>query len=155
LIPCIPTERCLTEHSSVSPEETEIWGEFLAEKLKPGSVIALKGGLGAGKTCLVKGLARALGVIDNITSPTYTIICEYNGYLNGKTVTLRHIDAYRLGGDEDFENTGAGDLIGDGITVIEWSERIPRSIPKDAITVDIEITGPQSRLLRYHEPACH
>ena len=81
---------------------------------------------------------------------------EYSARLNGQTLPLYHIDAYRLTGDEDFEGTGAGEAIGGkGIAVIEWSERIPRSIPGDAVTVEIEITGPQSRLLRYYEPACH
>ncbi len=132
-------------------------GERFAEKLKKGSVIALKGGLGAGKTCLVKGIARGLGVAEIVTSPTYTIVSEYNARLNGEPVPLYHIDAYRLNGDEDFENTGAGELMGGGgIAIIEWSERVPRSIPPDAITMEIEITGPQSRLFRvYDEPACH
>ena len=132
-------------------------GEHFAEKLKKGSVIALKGGLGAGKTCLVKGIARGLGGAEIVTSPTYTIVSEYGARLNGEPVPLYHIDAYRLNGDEDFENTGAGELMGGGgITVIEWSERVPRSIPPDAITMEIEITGPQSRLFRvYDEPACH
>jgi len=124
--------------------------------LKQGSVIALRGGLGAGKTCLVKGIARGLGITENVTSPTYTIISEYSARLNGETAPLYHIDAYRLNGDADFENTGAGELMGDrGITVIEWSERIPHSVPPDAIKIEIEITGPQSRLFRvYDEPAC-
>jgi len=117
----------------------------------------LRGGLGAGKTCLVKGIAHGLGVAENVTSPTYTIVSEYSARLNGETVPLYHIDAYRLNGDEDFENTGAGELMdGGNITLIEWSERIPRSIPQDAIKIEIEITGPQSRLFRvYDEPACH
>jgi len=132
-------------------------GERFAEKLKKGSVIALKGGLGAGKTCLVKGIARGLGITENVTSPTYTIVSEYSARLNGETVPLYHIDAYRLNGDEDFDNTGAGELMGGGgIAIIEWSERIPRSIPTDALHIDIEITGPQSRSFRvYDEPACH
>ena len=158
MTPCTPTENCLTEHISASPEETEALGErFARELLKAGSVVALKGGLGAGKTCFTRGIARALGITDNVTSPTYTIVSEYAARLNGQTIPLYHIDAYRLNGDEDFENTGADELIGQaaGIAVIEWSERIPRSIPAGAITAEIEITGPQSRLLRYHEPACH
>jgi len=97
-----------------------------------------------------------LGVTENVTSPTYTIVSEYAARLNGQEFPLYHIDAYRLSGDEDFENTGAGELVGgEAIAIIEWSERIPRSIPSGAITVEIEITGPESRLLRYHEPACH
>jgi tRNA threonylcarbamoyladenosine biosynthesis protein TsaE len=150
---------------SSSPEETEALGEELARLLlktrllsktsrrESGTVIALRGGLGAGKTCLVKGIARGLGITENITSPTYTIVCEYPG-----TVPLYHIDAYRLNSDEDFENTGAGEYIGSGqgMVIIEWSERIPRSIPPDAITIAIEITGPQSRILRIrNEPPCH
>jgi tRNA threonylcarbamoyladenosine biosynthesis protein TsaE len=151
-------ERCLTtEHRSASPEETEALGESFTHKLKPGSVVALRGGLGAGKTCFTRGIARGLGIIDNVTSPTYTIVCEYSARLNGQTIPLYHIDAYRLNGDEDFDNTGAGELItGEVIAVIEWSERIPRSIPAGAITVEIEITGPQSRIFRVHdESACH
>ena len=129
--------------------------------LSPGSVVALRGGLGAGKTCFTRGIARALEITENVTSPTYTIVSEYAARLNGQTIPLYHIDAYRLNGDEDFETTGAGELLSGGagglagIAVIEWSERIPRSIPQGAITVEIEITGPESRLLRYHEPACH
>jgi len=150
---------CPTEYHSASPEETHSIGERLARSLGPGAVIALRGGLGAGKTCLVKGIARGLGIAEDITSPTYTIVSEYNACLDGKAVPLYHIDAYRLNGDEDFENTGAGELIADkGIAIIEWSERIPASIPPDATTVEIEITGPQSRLLRVKdsdESACH
>jgi tRNA threonylcarbamoyladenosine biosynthesis protein TsaE len=141
---------CLTEYVSSSPEETEAFGMRLAAYLEPGSVIALSGGLGAGKTCLVKGIARALGVSENITSPTYTIINEYPliarqdaGY------SLYHIDAYRLNGDEDFDSTGAGGCFSSGgITIIEWSDRIPGSIPVDAIRIKIEISGPQSRIFR-------
>ncbi|MCL2127769.1 MAG: tRNA (adenosine(37)-N6)-threonylcarbamoyltransferase complex ATPase subunit type 1 TsaE, partial [Treponema sp.] len=78
--------------------------------------------------------------------------CEYRGKL-----PLYHIDAYRLNGDEDFENTGAGEYTGaGGVSVIEWSERIPRSIPPDAITVEIKISGPQSRIFCINnEPACN
>jgi tRNA threonylcarbamoyladenosine biosynthesis protein TsaE len=133
---------CLTEYTS-SPEDTEALGGRLACCLKSGSVIALSGGLGAGKTCLVKGIARALGLDENITSPTYTIINEYRLDL----CPLYHIDAYRLNGDEDFASTGAGECFSSGgITIIEWSDRIPGSIPVDAISIEIEISGPQSRI---------
>jgi tRNA threonylcarbamoyladenosine biosynthesis protein TsaE len=137
------TGLCLIKRCA-TPEETEALGEALACNLKPGSVIALHGGLGAGKTTLVKGIARGLGVTECITSPTYTIVCEYPA--SGQT--LYHIDAYRLNGDEDFENTGAGEFMGRGITVIEWSERIPRSIPPGAITIEIEVTENGNRIFR-------
>ncbi|MDR2433108.1 MAG: tRNA (adenosine(37)-N6)-threonylcarbamoyltransferase complex ATPase subunit type 1 TsaE [Treponema sp.] len=137
-------ERSLIEIVSSSPEETASLGERVAGRLHRGSVIALRGGLGSGKTCFAKGIARGLGIGENITSPTYTIVCEYPA-----PVPLYHIDAYRLTGDEDFENTGAAELLGgEGIAVIEWSERIPRSLPPGALSVSIEITGAESRVIR-------
>jgi len=143
------TSFCLTEYVSSSPRDTEAFGERLASRLESGSVVALSGALGAGKTCLVKGIARALGVSENITSPTYTIINEYRPGGRPDACSLYHIDAYRLNGDEDFASTGAGGCFSEGgITIIEWSERIPGSIPPDAINIDIEISGPQSRVFR-------
>ena len=151
-------ERCQIDFFSSSPEETENIGESIAHRLDSGAIIAIKGGLGAGKTCLVKGIARGLGITENITSPTYTIINEYQAHpnglagLDGQNIPLYHIDAYRLRGDEDFENTGAGEYIGEkGITVIEWSDRIPHSIPPGTITITIEITGPQNRKITASE----
>jgi tRNA threonylcarbamoyladenosine biosynthesis protein TsaE len=122
---------------SASPEETAAAGERLAARLPKGAVVALRGGLGAGKTCLTKGIARGLGITEEITSPTYTIISEYDVPLKGP---LYHIDAYRLAGDDEFAALGGEeDLGGKGITVIEWSDRIPGSLPDDAITVDIRL----------------
>jgi tRNA threonylcarbamoyladenosine biosynthesis protein TsaE len=147
-------ECCLIEQVSNSPEETAAFGKSLAPSLRRGSVIALRGGLGAGKTCLVKGIACGLGIAETVTSPTFTIINEYPfPFYNDRTGdALYHIDAYRLTGDDDFHNTGAGDYIEKGIVVIEWSERIPLSIPDGAIQIQIEITGPQSRLIRTERP---
>ena len=140
---------CLIEHVTSSPQETEALGMSFARTLRPDSVIALCGPLGAGKTCLVKGIALGLGITENITSPTYTIINEYPGFLHGRPVTLYHIDAYRLSGDEDFAQTGAGECFaGGGITVIEWSNRIPRSIPPGALNITITITAADSRIFR-------
>jgi tRNA threonylcarbamoyladenosine biosynthesis protein TsaE len=120
---------------SRSREETIALGERLAGLLLPGSVVALRGPLGAGKTCLAKGIARGLGIEEEITSPTYTIVSEYSG-----ARTLYHIDAYRLSGDDDFNALGGEEFIyGRGISVVEWSDRIPASIPPDAVFVDITI----------------
>ena len=144
-------ERCLIEQISNSPEETEAVGKSLAPALRRGSVIALRGGLGAGKTCLVKGIALGLGINETVTSPTFTIINEYPEAAP-EAGSLYHIDAYRLAGDDDFINTGAGECIGNGIAVIEWSERIPQSIPDGAIKIEIAITGPHSRLITIEGP---
>jgi tRNA threonylcarbamoyladenosine biosynthesis protein TsaE len=126
---------------SASPDETMAAGERIGSLLHKGCVVALTGYLGAGKTCLTKGIARALGVRDPVTSPTYTIISEYEG-----RVPFYHIDAYRLGGDDDFAGIGGEELLyGEGVSVIEWSERIPGSIPADALVVSIEIMEDQRR----------
>ena len=150
------------------PEETFALGTNLATILKKGSVIALKGPLGAGKTCLAKGIARGLHVEEELTSPTYTIISEYEGIIsedsslkesferkNCSNVRLYHIDAYRLGGNDDFSAIGGEEIVfGDGISIIEWSERIPGFIPNEAIRVDIGIQEDQKRHIRiYREEA--
>lgn len=107
--------------------------------------MALRGGLGAGKTVFAKGFARGLGVSDEVTSPTYTIVSEYRGRLR-----LHHIDAYRLTGPEDFETVGGGDLVADsgGVCLVEWSERLEPALPADTGLVDISVEADGCRLLR-------
>ena len=135
---------------SNTPEKTEELGVCIASCLSPGMVVALRGEVAAGKTCLVKGIARGLGIQDTITSPTYTILSEYQG-----TCPLYHIDAYRLNGDEDFINSGLEEfLTGDGIAVIEWSERIPASLPPDAITITIQIASSKNRIFHIEGLDC-
>ncbi|MDR0641140.1 MAG: tRNA (adenosine(37)-N6)-threonylcarbamoyltransferase complex ATPase subunit type 1 TsaE [Treponema sp.] len=144
----IPREASPIEFSSASPEETEALGERLALKLGPGSVLALRGPLGAGKTCFAKGLARGLGVEEEVTSPTYTIVSEYEAQLKDP-LPFYHIDAYRLNGEDDFEALGGRELLyGGGICLIEWSERIETALPPRTIRVEIEITGGNSRIIR-------
>ncbi|MDR2143050.1 MAG: tRNA (adenosine(37)-N6)-threonylcarbamoyltransferase complex ATPase subunit type 1 TsaE [Treponema sp.] len=126
-----------SEQISGSAKETTRLGKKLGGLLRPGSVVALSGGLGAGKTCFAKGIALALGIHEEITSPTYTIVCEYEG-----AVPLRHIDAYRLSGEADFELMGGKELVfGDHVVVIEWPEKISRFLPQNTIYVTIEICG--------------
>ena len=121
----------LTTHSS---EETIALGELLGAMLKPGDVLAMRGTLAAGKTTITKGIAKALGVTDNITSPTFCIISEYEG----AKMPLYHMDVYRLVNAEDFINLGVDDLIyGNGLSIIEWSEKIQSELPKKTITVQI------------------
>ncbi|MDR3247401.1 MAG: tRNA (adenosine(37)-N6)-threonylcarbamoyltransferase complex ATPase subunit type 1 TsaE [Treponema sp.] len=139
----------LTEFPSNSPEETQALGERIACNLKPGSVLALQGGLGAGKTCLAKGIARKLGVREEVTSPTYTIVSEYEAFFNGSPLPFYHIDAYRLSGEDDFEALGGRDLLyGGGICLVEWSERIEPALPGEVIRVEIEILAENRRIIR-------
>jgi tRNA threonylcarbamoyladenosine biosynthesis protein TsaE len=141
----LSTEAKRTSKSFVtrSPEETEELGERLAEGLSAGSVVALKGELGAGKTVFAKGVARGLGVEGYLKSPSFTIVNEYS---EGR-VPLYHIDLYRLAEDamEDGEDGFAIEeyLYGDGICIIEWAERAATLIPADAIRVSISY-GAQS-----------
>ena len=140
--------------TSSTPEETQELGKRIAPLLEMGSVVALRGPLGAGKTCLIKGIARGLGIEEEITSPTYTIVSEYeipNSEKYGRTITFYHIDAYRLEGNDDFSGLGGEEMVfGNGISVIEWSDRIPNFILPAAIRVDIEIQENSKRLIRIY-----
>ncbi|AEF85160.1 conserved hypothetical protein [Treponema primitia ZAS-2] len=114
-------------------------GERIAANLKKGSIVALYGTLGAGKTCITKGIGRFLGIDEAITSPSYTIISEYTTR-HPDILPFYHIDAYRLEGDDDFIALGGEELLfGEGISVIEWSERLKSTIPAGAITVTITL----------------
>ena len=124
-----------------SPEETEAVGEKLAQTLLPGTVIAYRGDLGAGKTAFTRGLARGLGVKERVTSPTYTIV---NEYLGGR-MPLFHFDMYRLHSSDDLFDIGWEDYLDrNGICAVEWSENVADAM-EDAITVHIEKLGGDDR----------
>lgn len=104
-----------------SPEETEAVGAALAKRLQPGTVIAYRGDLGAGKTAFTRGLARGLGVTEIVTSPTYTIV---NEYLGGR-LPLFHFDMYRLGSEDELFDIGWEDYLErGGVCAVEWSENV-------------------------------
>ena len=122
------------EYISNSAQETEALGERLAARLRPGDVIAYTGDLGAGKTAFTRGLARGLGVIDRVTSPTFTIVNEYEG---GR-LPLFHFDMYRLGGPEELYDIGWDDYLErGGVCAVEWSENIAGALEPGAIQVDL------------------
>ena len=117
-----------------SPEETEKIGAALAEKMEPGTVIAYRGDLGAGKTAFTRGLARGLGYAEPVTSPTYTIV---NEYLGGR-LPLFHFDMYRLHSADDLWDIGWEDYLDrGGVCAVEWSENVTEAL-EGAITVSIE-----------------
>ena len=114
--------------------ETEAVGERLADTLSPGSVLALFGGLGAGKTAFVRGLARGLDSTDRVTSPTFTIVNEYTGRLE-----LFHFDMYRLGSAEELFDIGWEDYLArGGVCVVEWSENVEPAFDGTELRVTIE-----------------
>ena len=111
----------MMEYITNSPEETEELGAALAKRLQPGTVIAYRGDLGAGKTAFTRGLARGLGVTEHVTSPTYTIVNEYTG---GR-LPLFHFDMYRLGSSDELFDIGWEDYLErGGICAVEWSENV-------------------------------
>ena len=116
-----------------SPAETEALGQRLAERLQPGDVIAYTGDLG-GKTAFTRGLARGLGITERITSPTFTIVNEYQG---GR-LPLFHFDMYRLGSSEELYEIGWEDYLArGGVCAVEWSEIVADALEEDCIRVDI------------------
>ena len=124
-----------------SPEQTEKIGSALAKILSPGTVIAYRGDLGAGKTAFTRGLARGLGISDPVTSPTYTIV---NEYLGGR-MPLFHFDMYRLHSADDLWDIGWEDYLErGGVCAVEWSENVADAL-EDAITVTIEKLGADTR----------
>ena len=124
-----------------SPEETEKIGEALAKSLQPGTILAYRGDLGAGKTAFTRGLARGLGCKETVTSPTYTIVNEYVG---GR-LPLFHFDMYRLASSDDLWDIGWEDYLErEGVCAVEWSENVQDAM-EDAVTVTIEKLGETTR----------
>ena len=116
-----------------SAEQTIGLGEKIGSFLRPGDIIALQGTLAAGKTTITKGIAHALGIAEDITSPTFTLISVYEGRL-----PLYHMDVYRLEGSADFSDLGAEEMLyGNGICVIEWSEKIMDELPSRTIIIKL------------------
>ena len=116
-----------------SPEQTELLGKKLAARLNPGDVIAYYGDLGAGKTAFTRGLARGLGCRGRVTSPTFTIVNEYEG-----DIPLFHFDLYRLGSSDELFDIGWDDYLArGGVCAVEWSENVEDAL-EGAIAVTIE-----------------
>ena len=121
-----------------SAEETEKTAEEFSAKLSAGSVVALTGDLGAGKTAFTKGLARGLGITEHIKSPSFTIVNIYDKSFGGR-LELYHADLYRIENKLELTDLGLDEYVyGKGVTVIEWAERIADELPKDTYRVNIE-----------------
>jgi tRNA threonylcarbamoyladenosine biosynthesis protein TsaE len=131
-----------------SEAETEAAGESLGRSLDAGSVVLLYGDLGAGKTAFVRGMARGVGALpDEVSSPTFTLVQEYAG----TSLTLYHVDLYRLDSAE-VDDLGLDDLLDSrGIVAIEWAERWPGR-PRRAIDVQLEESGEGRRRIRVARP---
>lgn len=124
----------MMQHQTNSAAETEALGKRLGLRLSPGAVIAYTGDLGAGKTAFTRGLARGLGITERVTSPTFTIVNEYEG---GR-LPLFHFDMYRLGSSDELYDIGWEDYLSrGGVCAVEWSEIVADALESDTIRVDI------------------
>ncbi len=131
---------------SNSPAETEAIGQQFAEEIGVGSISALNGDLGSGKTVFVKGLVAGLGSRADVTSPTFTILHEYRG---GR-LPVYHFDFFRLENRESIVRLGLDDyFFGDGVSVIEWGDRFPELIPQRARWILFEIKSANERAITF------
>ena len=121
------------EYLSHSEAETEALGQRLGQGLQPGTVVAYRGDLGMGKTAFTRGLARGLGYTGRVTSPTFTIVNEYEG-----RVPLFHFDMYRLADADALFDIGWEDYLDrGGVCAVEWSEQVEEALPEDTVWVTI------------------
>lgn len=128
-----------------SAQETRKFGKWLSEFLQPKDVVGLAGQLGAGKTILVKGIGEGLETLEEVKSPSFTIVNEYNGRF-----PLYHIDLYRLSCD-DFFRLGLDEyLYGNGVVVIEWADKVKEYLPGEVIYIELSRLNTQSRELAVH-----
>jgi tRNA threonylcarbamoyladenosine biosynthesis protein TsaE len=131
---------------SNSPAETEAIGRQAAENIGIGSVLALKGDLGSGKTLFVKGVVAGLGSSADVTSPTFTILHEYRG---GR-LPVYHFDLFRVENQQALSRLGLDDyFFGDGISVIEWADRFPEFVPEQARWIFFEIKSETQRAITF------
>jgi len=132
------------EYHSISEETTLRVGSTIADLLTPGTVVALIGNLGAGKTALSQAICAAMGVENQqVTSPTFVLIQEYAGRL-----PVYHFDTYRLRDEDEFLELGADEYLeGEGVCLIEWADRVHDLLPRDRVQIEITITGETTRAI--------
>lgn len=129
--------------TSKSAAQTKALGRRLAAALAPGDVLALCGDLGSGKTTFVQGVARGLKVREAVTSPTFVLVREYPGCL-----PIYHLDLFRLNQLDDLETIGYDEYVaGQGVTLIEWAQKMPQALPRDYVELTFTVSGPTTRTI--------
>lgn len=145
------------ELCTASAEETKRFGSVLAAALRPGDLVALNGELGAGKTCLIQGIADGLGVNDVVNSPTFMLLNIFAGRdAAGGELNVYHFDLYRLASCDELEDIGAVEFFHDpqGVSLVEWAERMPEMLPPARWEVQLEYgAGAADRTIRWRRPA--
>ena len=145
-MPAREPDRKLRSHSA---DETRACSRTLAPRLGPGAVVLLFGGLGAGKTCLVQGIAEGLGIDPRqVHSPSFIMVNRHDG-----RYPLHHVDLYRLKEGESFEDLGLEELFGsEGVTVVEWAERLPDAArPRERVDIHISHLDESTRLIEMRD----
>jgi len=134
----------MIECHSTSDEETLALGRRLSGLLRAGDIVLLEGSLGCGKTRFVAGVAEGLGVDRQVTSPSFVIVQEYDGF-----IPIVHADVYRIGSTGEFADLQLPDLAADGVLLIEWGDAIEQSVPSDHLVIRFEITGENERTISF------
>jgi len=136
---------------SQSPDATVAIGEALAQHLRNGDVVLLHGDLGAGKTTLAKGIASALGIGDVVSSPSFSLVNEYQTGPAAAVTHLYHLDLYRLRGEADLASIGFDDFVApaDGVALVEWPERAATALPDRFLLIEIETVDSDIRRVRF------
>ena len=139
---------CNFEYLSHSAEETVTFAQKLAAKLNAGDLIVLNGELGSGKTKFTEGILKYFGLDSEISSPTFTIVNEYNA----KNFNIYHFDVYRFSNSDEFYAIGGEDYFSQGLCIIEWGNIISDALPNEYIEINFERTDetPDYRLLKIH-----
>lgn len=139
------TELLARRFRSLSPGATEALGELVGRAVPAGTVLALHGDLGTGKTCFVRGLARGLGIADGVASPSYTLMQAHEG---GR-LPLYHFDAWMEGREKALFLDGGDDwLHGEGVSAVEWAGRVGEWMPAPRLELELAHAGPRERTLR-------
>ena len=128
---------------------TQALGARIAARLAVGDTVALEGDLGAGKTTLARAILRALGVEEDVPSPTFTLVQHYET----PGLTVRHFDLYRIEKPGEIDELGLDDAVNEGAVLIEWPERAEGRLPADRLHVALSVTGAQSRQAKLSGPA--
>lgn len=135
----------MTEVRCPTPEDTEALGSRIAANLRPGDVVVLAGGLGAGKTLLTRGIATGLGVDEPVVSPTFVLVRQYKSGF----IPVVHVDVYRLGSMNEFDDLDVLDTSRDGVLIIEWGEAVEQVLPEDHLRIEFEVDDDECRTLRF------
>lgn len=128
-----------------SPGDTEALGSRIASDLRPGDVLVLAGGLGSGKTLFTRGIATGLGVDEPVVSPSFVLVRQYrSGFM-----PVIHVDVYRLGSMNEFDDLDVFEMAREGLLVVEWGDAVESAIPVDHLRVDFDVDEEGARTIRF------